>query len=127
MATMREKALLQPLTTHVSPSQIGFYFLLSFGKYKFVQFELLKFVCEIWCYERFINLSSVLSSGPVSDSPLEVGLGVSLDEGVDGADTSMSLGGVVDGLGVVSGGRGSVSRSVPPHPQHGLSTWTVSV
>ena len=26
------------------------------------------------------------------DSPLEVGLGVSLDEGVDGADTSMSLG-----------------------------------
>ena len=63
----------------------------------------------------------------MSDSPLEVGLGVSLDEGIDGADTSVSLGGVVDGLGMVSRGRGSVSRSVPPHPQNGLSTWMVSV
>ena len=79
------------------------------------------------CYERFINLSSVLSSGPVPDSPLEVGLGVSLDEGVDGADTSVGLGGVVDRLGMVSGGRGSVSRSVPPHPQNGLCTWMVLV
>ena len=50
------------------------------------------------CDMRFINLSSVLSSGPVPDSPLEVGLGVSLDEGVDGANTAMSLGGVVHGL-----------------------------
>ena len=33
-------------------------------------------------------LSSVLSSGPMSDSPLEVGLGVSLDKGVDGSNTS---------------------------------------
>ena len=31
------------------------------------------------------------------DSPLEVGLGVSLDEGVDGANTSVGLGGVVGG------------------------------
>ena len=67
------------------------------------------------CYERFINLSSVLSSGPVPDSPLEVGLGVSLDEGVDGADTSVGLGGVVDRLGMVSGGGGRVSWSVSPH------------
>ena len=37
------------------------------------------------CYEKFIDLSSVLSSGPVPDFPLKVGLGVSLDEGVDGA------------------------------------------
>ena len=50
------------------------------------------------CDMRFINLSSVLRSGPVPDSPLEVGLGVSLDEGVDGADTAVMLGGVVHGL-----------------------------
>ena len=56
------------------------------------------------------------------DSPLEVGLGVSLDEGVDGANTSMGLGGVVDRLRMVRGGRRRVSRSVPPHPQNGLST-----
>ena len=56
------------------------------------------------------------------DSPLEVGLGVSLDEGVDGANTSVSLGGVVDGLRMVSRGRGRVSRSVPPNPPNGLST-----
>ena len=49
------------------------------------------------------------------DSPLEVCLGVSLDEGVDGADTSMGFGGVVDRLRMVSGGRGHVSRSVSPH------------
>ena len=61
------------------------------------------------------------------DSPLEVCLGVSLDEGVDGANTSVGLGGVVDRLGMVSGGRGSVSRSVPPHPQNGLCTWMVLV
>ena len=79
------------------------------------------------CYERFINLSSVLSSGPVPDSPLEVGLGVSLDEGVDGADTSVGLGGVEGGGLMVGRGRGSVSRSVPPHPQNGLCTWMVLV
>ena len=49
------------------------------------------------------------------DSPLEVSLGVSLDEGVDGADTSVSLGGVIDRLRMVSGGRRRVSRSVPLH------------
>ena len=63
----------------------------------------------------------------MSDSPLEVGLGVSLDEGVDGAHAAVSLGGVVDRLWMVSGGRGSVSRSVPPHPQNGLCTWMVLV
>ena len=75
------------------------------------------------CYERFINLSSVLSSGPVPDSPLEVGLGVSLDEGVDGAHTAVSLGGVVDWLGMVSGGRGRVSRNIPPHSSVNLMIW----
>ena len=63
----------------------------------------------------------------MSDSPLEVCLGVSLDEGVDGANTSVGLGGVVDRLGMVSGGRGRVSRSVPPHPHNGLCTWMVLV
>ena len=63
------------------------------------------------CDMRFINLSSVLSSGPVSDSPLEVCLGVSLDEGVDGTNTAMGLGGVVHGLRCVLGRRG-VTRSV---------------
>ena len=38
--------------------------------------------------EKFKILSPILSSGPVSDSPLEVGLGVSLDKGVDGANTT---------------------------------------
>ena len=46
----------------------------------------------------------------MSDSPLEVGLGVSLDEGVDGADTSVGLGGVVRGGLMVSGGRRRVWR-----------------
>ena len=62
------------------------------------------------------------------DSPLEVGLGVSLDEGVDGADTSVGLGGVVRGGLMVSGGRGCVWRwNVPPNPQNGLSTSMVLV
>ena len=64
------------------------------------------------CDMRFINLSSVLRSGPVPDSPLEVGLGVSLDEGVDGADTAVGLGGVVHGLRCVL--RRSVSGSISP-------------
>ena len=38
------------------------------------------------------------------------GLGVSLDEGVDGAHTAVSLGGVVGGGLMVSGGRGCVWR-----------------
>ena len=58
------------------------------------------------CDMMFINLSSVLSSGPVPDTPLEVGLGVSLDEGVDGANTAMSLWGVVHGLRCVLRRRG---------------------
>ena len=60
------------------------------------------------CHMMFINLSSVLSSGPVSDSPLEVGLGVSLDEGVDGANTPLVGGGVVGGGLMVGGGRRAV-------------------
>ena len=66
---------------------------------------------------------SILGSGPVPDSPLEVCLGVSLDEGVDGANTAVSLGGVVGGGLMVSGGRRRVWRwNVPPYPQNGLST-----
>ncbi len=57
---------------------------------------------------------SILSPGPVPDSPLEVCLGVSLDEGVDGANTTMSLGGVVHGLRCVLRRR-CVSGSVPPY------------
>ena len=50
------------------------------------------------------------------DSPLEVCLGVSLDEGVDGADTSVSLGGMVSGGLMISRGRGRVLRwNFPPH------------
>ena len=56
----------------------------------------------------------------MSDSPLEVGLGVSLDEGVDGANTSVGLGGVVDRLGMLSRGRGTVSRSASAHSHEGL-------
>ena len=65
--------------------------------------------------EVYSYLLSILSSGPVPDSPLEVCLGVSLDKGVDGAHTSMGFGGVVGGRSMVSGNRGTVTRSVPPH------------
>ena len=51
------------------------------------------------------------------DSPLEVGLGVSLDEGVDGAHTAMGLGGVVHGLRGVLRRRG-ISGSVSPDSPH---------
>ena len=64
---------------------------------------------------------AVLSSGPVPDSPLEVCLGVSLNKGVDGANTAVSLGGVVGGRLLVSGGRGLVSRSVSFHSSLNLS------
>ena len=56
---------------------------------------------------------SIMSSGPVPNSPLKV-CRVIRDEGVDGAHTSVSPGGVVGGLRV-SGGRGLVSRSVSHH------------
>ena len=66
--------------------------------------------CEILSKTSRFNLS-ILSSGPVPDSPLEVCIGVSLDEGVD----SVSLGGVVgDGL-MVGGLRGGVPGSASPH------------
>ena len=63
-----------------------------------------------------IYLSSVLRSGPVPDSPLEVGLWVSLNKGVDGADAAVSLGGVIGGGLMVGGGRRAIRwRGVPPH------------
>ena len=49
------------------------------------------------------------------DPPLEVCLGVSLDEGVDGANTAVSLGGVVGGGLMVLRLRGCVPGSVSPH------------
>ena len=54
------------------------------------------------------------------DSPLEVGLGVSLDEGVDGANTAVGLRGVVWGGLRVSGLRGGVPRSISPRPHRAL-------
>ena len=48
-------------------------------------------------------------------SPLEVGLGVSLDKGVDGANTAVGLGGVVGGRLMVGWRRGCVPRSISPH------------
>ena len=50
-------------------------------------------------------LSSILSPGPVSDSPLEVGLRVGLDEGVDGTHSAR---GAVGGSGGVGRGGGTV-------------------
>ena len=72
------------------------------------------------CDERVINLSSVLRSGPVPDSPLEVGLGVSLDEGVDGANTTWSVmrGGMVSGCS-----RGCIPWNISPHPNKVLLAW----
>lgn len=45
------------------------------------------------------HLSSVLRSNDVTDSPLEVGLGVSLDEGVDGSDAAFGSPFAVRGRG----------------------------
>ena len=50
----------------------------------------------------------VLLAGDVSHSHLEVAVVVSLDEGVDGADTAVGLGGVVGGGLMVGRGRGAV-------------------
>ena len=67
-------------------------------------------------YNKYTTYLAVLSSGPVPDSPLKICLGVSLDEGVDGAHTAVSLGGVVGGGFMVSRGRGCVWRwNIPPH------------
>ena len=49
------------------------------------------------------------------DPPLEVCLGVSLDEGVDRAHTAVGLGGVVGGGLMVLRLRGCVPGSVSPH------------
>ena len=58
------------------------------------------------------------------DSPLEVCLGVSLDEGVDGAHTAVSLGGVVWGGLMVSRGWGLIWRwNVPPLSSVNLMIW----
>ena len=59
------------------------------------------------------RLSAVLNSSTVSHAPLEVGLWVGLDEGVDGSDSALGVGG-----GVVGGGGRAVGRGVPPHPHH---------
>jgi len=56
------------------------------------------------------KLAAVLDSGTVTDAPLEVGLGVSLDECVDGSNTSLGV-----GRGMV-GGRGPIWRGVPRSP-----------
>ena len=58
---------------------------------------------------------AILRPGPVPDPPLKVCLGVSLDEGVDGAHTAVGLGGVVGGRLMVGWRRGRVTRSVSPH------------
>lgn len=49
------------------------------------------------------NLTAVLGTSPVPDAPLEVGLGVGLDEGVDGSNSSGSVvgGGVGRSRGAV--------------------------
>ena len=57
-------------------------------------------------------LSSVLSSCSVSDSPLEVGLGVSLDKGVDGANTTSGTR-MVSGLWSVGWGASIGHWSIP--------------
>ena len=66
-------------------------------------------------------LSAVLRPGPVPHAPLEVGLGVGLDEGVDGPHPA-GRAVVRGGGGGVSGGGGPVAgRRVPPHSVHGGS------
>ena len=66
-------------------------------------------------------LSAVLGPGPVPHAPLEVGLGVGLDEGVDGPHPA-GRAVVRGGGGGVSGGGGPVAgRRVPPHSVHGGS------
>ena len=68
------------------------------------------------CDMRVMNLSSVLSSGSVPNSPLEVSLGVSLDEGVDGTNTAVTLvgGRVVHRLRCVLRRRGVSRGGVSP-------------
>ena len=66
-------------------------------------------------------LSAVLGPGPVPHAPLEVGLGVGLDEGVDGPHPA-GRAVVRGGGGGVSGGGGPVAgRRVSPHSVHGGS------
>ena len=68
-----------------------------------------------------VCLSAVLGPGPVPHAPLEVGLGVGLDEGVDGPHPA-GRAVVRGGGGGVSGGGGPVAgRRVPPHSVHGGS------
>ena len=90
--------------------QIFLYFINLELKVCSVQFELRNIT---FCNEISAGfLSSVLSSSPVPDAPLEVGLGVGLDEGVDWAHSAL---GMVWGGGI-GGGRGAVSWwSVSPH------------
>jgi len=57
--------------------------------------------------------SSVLGTGPVSDTPLEVGLWVSLDESVDGSNPA--LGSMMRCWVVRGGGGGAVRRGVTSH------------
>ena len=66
-------------------------------------------------WELISFLSSILSPSPVSDSPLEVGLRVGLDEGVDGTHSAR---GSVWGSGGVGGGGGTVWWwGVSPHSE----------
>merc|ERR1719278_2035647 len=58
-------------------------------------------------------LSSILGSSPVPHSPLEVGLGVSLDKGVDWSNPA--LGSVVWCRMVGSRGRGTIWRGISSH------------
>merc|ERR1712210_63402 len=64
-------------------------------------------------YFFIICLSSILRSSSVSHSPLEVGLGIGLDKGVDGSNPA--LGSMVGRWVVRSRGRWTVWRCISSH------------
>ena len=67
-------------------------------------------------------LPPVLDSGPVPHPPLEVGLGVGLDKGVDRSNSAVVLWGVV----YRGGGRGAIAWwGVTPHSQGRSSIFSI--
>ena len=98
--------------------QIFLYFINLELKVCSVQFELRNIT---FCNEISAGfLSSVLSSSPVPDAPLEVGGFVGLDEGVDGSNSSLCM---VWGWSICRSGGTIGGRSVSPDSQLWKTVW----